>query len=388
MTGEDDLQLIEDSPDEAVQGLPWKLLVVDDDDEVHAVTHIALNKFSFEERSVQILSARSGQEARTQLESHPDVALILLDVVMESDNAGLELARHIREEMRNVLVRIVLRTGQPGQAPARQVVERYEIDDYRTKSELTYERLVTLVMTSLRTHRLLTQMEARRQDLEKSNIELESFAYAASHDLQTPVRSIRNFSQLLRRKYADRLDAEGREMLDFVINGSLQLYKLIGDLLEYSRAAHIHDGPVAVDLNQVLRKVADTLQPALTSRRVELHCHSLPTVHGHAVQLEQLFRNLVDNAIKFQRGAQGQVTVTAGRHGSLHEIRVTDQGIGIEQEYLEKIFELFKKLHHAEDLTGSGLGLALCRKIARLHGGTIHAESILGSGTTFVVRLP
>lgn len=145
----------------------WKILIVDDEEEIHQVTRLALADFSFEDRGVSFISAYSGQEAGQLLQTHPDIALILLDVVMETDDAGLALARHIRQELNNQSVRIVLRTGQPGQAPEGTVVVDYDINDYKSKTELTTQKLFTTVVTALRAFRHLMVIEAHRQEIRK-----------------------------------------------------------------------------------------------------------------------------------------------------------------------------------------------------------------------------
>ncbi|WP_337842598.1 DUF3369 domain-containing protein [Rheinheimera sp.] len=145
----------------------WKVLIVDDEPEVHAVTKLALSDFSFQGKNLEFVSAYSGREAKTLIAQHPDAAIILLDVVMESDDAGLLLARYIREELHNHYVRIILRTGQPGQAPERQVIVNYDINDYKSKTELTAQKLFTVVMSSLRSYRDILSIDHSRQGLEK-----------------------------------------------------------------------------------------------------------------------------------------------------------------------------------------------------------------------------
>ncbi len=148
-------------------GTPWKLLIVDDDREVHDVTRLVLNDFSFADRGLELLSAYSGAEAKAMLAEHPDIAVMLLDVVMESDHAGLEVAKYVRDELKNSAVRIVLRTGQPGQAPERAVVRDYDINDYKEKTELTAQKLSTLMYACLRSYRDIMAIEANKRGLEK-----------------------------------------------------------------------------------------------------------------------------------------------------------------------------------------------------------------------------
>lgn len=145
----------------------WKIVIVDDEPEVHAVTKLALSDFSFQGKNLEFISAYSGAEAKKMIEQHPDAAIMLLDVVMETDDAGLLVARYIREELHNHYVRIILRTGQPGQAPERQVIVNYDINDYKSKTELTAQKLFTVVMSSLRSYRDILSIDASRQGLEK-----------------------------------------------------------------------------------------------------------------------------------------------------------------------------------------------------------------------------
>lgn len=148
----------------------WKILIVDDEPEVHAVTKLALSDFEFQEKRLEFISAYSGSEATQLINQHPDAAIVLLDVVMETDDAGLKVAQYIRHEAKNHHVRIILRTGQPGQAPERQVIVNYDINDYKSKTELTAQKLFTVVMSSLRSYRDILAIEQSRQGLEKLSL--------------------------------------------------------------------------------------------------------------------------------------------------------------------------------------------------------------------------
>lgn len=382
------LPLIEDTPDQPARPDPWLVLVVDDDPEMHSVTRLCFADFQHEGRGLRVLSAHSGAEAREMLAQHPDIALVLLDVVMESEHAGLELARYIRDELGNRMVRIVLRTGQPGQAPPRDVVRQYEIDDYRTKTELTFERLHVLTVTALRTYRLLREQEARERRLAQYSDELERFAYAASHDLQTPLRTVIRFAQRLQEKYESLLSGEGQEYLCYIVQGSRDLHRLIEDLLEYTRIGRSDAPTQPVALGDAVREACGQLQSEIDIRRAEIDFGELPTVQGHHGQFVEMFHQLIDNAIKFQPNATPRVSIAAIAVGDHWEIRVADRGIGIEPRHLARIFEPYRRLHGPEEYSGSGIGLAICRKIAQLHGGDIRAQSVPGTGTTIIVTLP
>ncbi len=370
-------------------GLPaWIVLVVDDEPDIHAVTRLTLENARFSGRGVRLVNAHSAAEGRVQLAAHPDAALILLDVVMESDDAGLAFVRHVREVVGNREVRIVLRTGQPGVAPARTVIETYEIDDYRTKTELTSERLYVSVAAALRAYALLDSRRQRERALMESHQELERFAYVASHDLQTPLRAIVGFTQLLQRRHAQQLDADGRVLLADVVSSGTALSMLIRDLLEFSDLSHASRQPQPVALDAVMQRVRIRLAAQLEARQAVLEVDPLPVVQGDAVMLEQALVNLVDNALKFQRGGAPLVRIRAEQSSEGIELQVIDQGIGIEPGHLAQVLEGFHRLHTQEDFAGTGLGLAICRKVARLHGGELLASSVPGVGSTFTLRLP
>ncbi|MDX1538249.1 DUF3369 domain-containing protein [Arsukibacterium sp.] len=172
----------ESEPTEVVNHGHWKVLIVDDEPEVHTVTKLALSDFTFNNKSLEFISAYSGAEARQLIAANPDTAIILLDVVMETDDAGLLVARHVREELKNDHVRIILRTGQPGQAPERQVIVNYDINDYKSKTELTAQKLFTVIMSSLRSYRDILSLEQSRQGLEKIiNASIDLFS---SHSME------------------------------------------------------------------------------------------------------------------------------------------------------------------------------------------------------------
>lgn len=367
---------------------PWRVLVVDDDEEVHAVTRLALGEFQFEGRPLEILKAMSGKEARAIWRSTADIALVLLDVVMETDVAGLDFVRFVREEMGNLNARLVLRTGHAGQVPTLDLVARYEIDDYRTKTELTFERLNVIVGTALRNYRLLTTMAQRQQQLEEALLDLERFVFLASHDLQTPLHSTINFAQLLERRHSAELSPTAHELLDYVVGGARDMERLVNDLLEYSRAGRGDDVLKVEKLSEILDGTCGRLRPLIERRNVTIERGDLPLIDCNAAQMALLLLNLVENAIKFQPGDKPWVRVEARDAGLSWEIRVIDHGIGIETQYLDHVFAPFRRLHTTDKYPGSGIGLAICRRIAEAHGGRIRAESVQGQGTTVIVTLP
>jgi signal transduction histidine kinase len=388
-TADDAIPLLDDdAPLPAPTPPPWLVLVVDDDPMVHSVTRLCYADFRYDGRAIQMLSAASAAEARTLLAQTPGIALVLLDVVMESEHAGLDLARHIRDDLGNRTVRIVLRTGQPGQAPPRDVVQQYEIDDYRTKTELTFERLHVLTVTALRTYRLLRQQAERERRIAQYAEELERFTYAASHDLQTPLRSIVGFAQRLQDRFGGQLAGDAAAYLGYVVQGAHELHTLIEDLLTFTSIGMTQREPLPVELNSVVTGACTRMQNEISARNAVVDNGALPVVNGDRALLELLFAQLIDNALKFQPGVAPVVSIAATTTGEECEIRVSDRGIGIDAQHLTRIFEPFQRLHPTGRFPGTGIGLAICRKIVHLHGGNIFAQSVPGTGTTLVITLP
>lgn len=241
---------------------------------------------------------------------------------------------------------------------------------------------------------LRKEMERNLHDtihrLTRSNAELERFAFAASHDLQEPLRLVTNYTGMLAKKYKGRLDREADEYIAFAVDGAKRIHRLVSGLLEYVRVDGRAGPFAAVDCRRLLNDVRYNLQDVIARTGTIVEATPLPEVQGDEVQLLQLFQNLIDNAIKFRReGVAPEIRIAAERQSDgLWRFSVRDNGIGVEPEYLEAIFEVFKRLHTRHAYPGDGLGLAMCRRIVERHGGTIRAESTPGEGTTFFFTLP
>jgi chemotaxis family two-component system sensor kinase Cph1 len=220
--------------------------------------------------------------------------------------------------------------------------------------------------------------------------ELEQFAYITSHDLQAPLRNVAGFSQLLTRRHRDKLSGDAVEFLDFIDKGVRQMQTLITDLLALSRIGRGDSSFSRSSLESTLKKTLTSLRPTLESRGANvLLDDSMPEIKADHGLLAQLFQNLIDNASKFQRpGVAPLVRVSAWPEGGQWHLMIKDNGIGVPPDQLETIFAVFRRLHHADDYEGTGIGLAICRKIVSHHGGEIWAESKVGEGTEFHIRLP
>jgi PAS domain S-box-containing protein len=233
------------------------------------------------------------------------------------------------------------------------------------------------------------QLRAIAADLARSNAELEQFAYVASHDLQEPLRMVASYTQLLARRYQGKLDQDADEFIAFAVDGARRMQELINDLLTYSRAGTRPLQLESVDTNRVVDQIIADLSAAIADSRARVLRGDLPTIQADATQLRQLFQNLIANALKFNRpGVAPDVHVSARPEDGSWVFAVRDNGIGIEAQYADRIFALFQRLHTRTEYPGTGIGLAICKRIVERHGGRIWLESEPGDGTTFWFTLP
>ncbi|HDS45340.1 MAG TPA: PAS domain S-box protein [Methanomicrobia archaeon] len=231
-------------------------------------------------------------------------------------------------------------------------------------------------------------VEARTAELERSNAELQQFAYVASHDLQEPLRMISSYLQLLERRYKGRLDADADDFIFYAVDGAKRMQALINDLLAFSRVQTRGKHFEPTDAERVLGLTLKNLQTAIGESEAEITHDPLPTVLADEVQLAQLFQNLISNAIKFRGDEPPRIHVAVEKEQNEWIFSISDNGIGIEPQYAEKIFGIFQRLHNARDYPGTGIGLAICKRIVERHGGRIWVDSELGKGTTFYFSIP
>jgi PAS domain S-box-containing protein len=234
----------------------------------------------------------------------------------------------------------------------------------------------------------VTERIEYKRKLEESNERLEQFAYAVSHDLQEPLRMVSSYLQLVEDRYADDLDGDAREFIEFAVDGADRMREMIDGLLEYSRVETRGDPLEPVDLDDVVNGVLDDLQVRIEERDADIEAETLPGVEGDASQLRQVFQNLVSNALEYNGDEPPRVHVEAERNEDEWVISVSDDGIGIAPDDQDRIFEVFERLHSREEHEGTGIGLALCRRIVERHGGDIWVDSAPGGGATFSFTLP
>jgi light-regulated signal transduction histidine kinase (bacteriophytochrome) len=226
------------------------------------------------------------------------------------------------------------------------------------------------------------------RELARSNAELEQFAYVASHDLQEPLRTVQSYLQLLQRRYGEQLDTDAGEFIQFTVDAAGRMRQLIADLLAYARVAADAAPAQPTDCNQLLDRVRTALTAAIAESRAQITSTDLPTVPADARQLGQLLQNLIANALKFRADRPPRIHVSAERAGDQWQFAVADNGIGIDPQYADKVFAIFQRLHGAARYPGTGIGLALCKKIVERHGGRIWVDSVPGEGATFRFTLP
>ncbi len=245
-------------------------------------------------------------------------------------------------------------------------------------------------------------LETKIRELNRSNAELEEFAYVASHDMQEPLRKLITFSERLTSKFEDVLQDEGKLYVNRMVAAANNMRLLIDNLLDFSRVARVSDGFQLIKLDDILQKALADVEVAMEETRAKVIADPLPLIEAHPANMKQLFLNIISNAIKFRQPCvppviniqcgvvSDQEADVLGARGlkKYYRIRVSDNGIGFEQEYAEKIFQIFQRLHGKAEYPGSGIGLAICKKIVDYHNGIIYARSELGKGVTITIILP
>jgi len=403
----------------------WEMLVVDDETDVHHITRVVLDDFSFENKKLTILNAYSAEQAQQLLQHYPNIALILLDVVMETHDAGLKLVHYIRETLGNRFIRIVLRTGQPGYAPEKEVIQQYDINDYTNKIDLTAQKLFTLVTANLRAYshiliieaqrrQLETKVNERTQELQKTNKQLNQlnqelsqknksllnlnqekneFLSIAAHNLKNPLSAIGGLADMIVSDFDELSSEEIIKFTKMIRWSSEQMFNLVTNLLN---VAAIEGGQtqfklVAVDVLATLQALITYYQQQFKAKNLELQLmytdkHYLAYADTHALQ--QVLDNLLSNAIKY---SPPNTTITLRLEQDHHAVRchVQDQGPGISEAEQPKLFGKFTRLttRPTAGEHSTGLGLFIVKKLIEAMQGQVWYQSQAHPGGIFTVQL-
>ncbi len=226
------------------------------------------------------------------------------------------------------------------------------------------------------------------EELERSNTELEQFAYAASHDLQEPLRMVTSYAQLLEKRYKDKLDDDAKDFINYAVSGATRMQRMIDGLLLYSRIQTRGKHFAPIDCSSVVGQVISNLKIHIDETHAIVESNDLPTINADEMQLIRLFQNLIDNALKFHGPEVPRIQISASRRGNKWMFSISDNGIGIDSKYKDRIFVIFQRLHGEEEFPGTGMGLAICKRIVERHSGQIWVDSDLGQGSIFYFTIP
>jgi signal transduction histidine kinase len=359
---------------------PAVIINVDDNEPArYAKTRVLLRA------GFRVHDAQTGAEGMQLAATHaPD--LVLLDVHLPDIN-GIEVCRRLKTSPDSAAVMVLQISASARCAPNATAALNSGADCYLTEP-VDPDVLVATIRALLRLRRAERALVAANAELHRSNEDLQQFATVASHDLQEPLRNVISFSNLLERSTKSRLTEEEREYLGYITQGALRMNALINDLLQYSQVSQTRKEMAAVDLNAVMQWAVDNLQQPILETGASVTWSGLPVVSGDETQLRHLMQNLVGNAVKYRNpDVAPDVNVSAERESDDWVVRVRDNGIGIAPEHHESIFAPFQRLH-GRNIPGTGIGLALCRRVVDLHGGAIWLDSKPGEGSTFFFTLP
>lgn len=403
---------------EAITPSSTKILLVDD-----RVENLLTLEAILEDLGEPTVRAHSGKEALRHL-LYQDFAVILLDVQMP-DMDGFETAALIRERERSRHTPILFLTAHRDDEhlfkgyyagavdflfkPINPEVLRSKVAvfvELSKKTALLRQHAAELENKNAELERTVAERKRAEDDVRRANAELErrvqertaelkrsndqlrEFAYAAAHDLQEPLRTVSSYAQLLAKRYKGRLDGDAEEFMGFIVQGVQRMHALLSDLLKFSQASSNQEPLQNVaDLEKILQEVVSSMIAAIQESGAEVTHDPLPSLVADGVQIGQVFQNLIGNAIKYRSDQPPRVHISAVRESEVWHFKVSDNGLGIDPQYADLVFGIFKRLHGSQ-YPGTGIGLALCRKIVERHGGRIWVESEPGKGSCFQFTLP
>lgn len=357
----------------------WRILIVDDEEEVHIVTRLVLEDFTFEGRGLELLSAYSGKESLELLRDTEDIAVVLLDVVMEDSHAGLDVARRIRRDLNNPFTRIILRTGQPGQAPENEVISELDINDYKLKTELTAQKLFATVTTALRSFRDLKTIETNRN-------RLIQMAMSVAHQIRNRTMSIAGFANIAVRGLMSGEDVVPH--LDTIRTEASRLESLVSSVSDFASLSHGIKEQVL--LKVLIDEAYAATEKILASKDIDFAEVAIVSVDVADMMIEadrslfvRMLQELLVNAVVFRK-ENCRIAITAAPLKEGCVLKVEDNGVGISHEIVSYIFDPF----FSSLPDGVGMGLCTVRKIVEEHGWEISVTTSEGQGSTFEIVIP
>jgi len=390
-------------------GSDWKILVVDDEEDIHTVTHLTLDDFEFAGKQVKILDAYSAEEAFELIRQQPDIAITLLDVVMETTTAGLDLVKRIREELENHFIRIVLRTGQPGYAPERDVVLNYDINDYKSKTELTSDKIFTMVSSGLRAYKSLISLESYRQDLqekvneavesirEKDHIIIKQSRQVAvselisniSHQWRQPLNTVMALIQDI------EITGEEEELtIDYLSQQSHKAMGIIQEMSETIDDLRYFFEPVEeweeFNVKDVIARCVKLLEPTLSEENIKLEINGDEqlSVKGYSNDYAQVVLQIINNSrdvLREKKIPDKKIKINILEDEGKSKVEIIDNGGGIAEDVIEHIFEPYFTTHFKSP--GRGLNLYMCQIVIEKNmKGSLTAGN-LGSGAIFTIKI-
>jgi signal transduction histidine kinase len=377
----------------------WKIMIVDDEADVHRMTERILEDITFDGKGFTYYNAYSGKEAKELIVEHPDTALILLDVVMRTENDGLKVVEFIRNDIQNNFVRIIMRTGQPGQAPERKVITDYDIHDYKLKSMLTDQALYTAVISALRTYRDLRIIEQKHNELEKALSDAEAAQKARyqilaniNHEIKTPLQGILGFTEIL---MISESNDDNREYLEHIKHSAEGLHKVLTNVLELTELTggswDLHDATIL--FREYIEQIMDTIQTQAEWKSImvdyDIDKHIPQSIITDPKRLRQVLMNLLINAVRYTDDGTVSLTIELNKDNHLYFI-VKDTGAGIPIENQSQIFDPFMLGEDflSKKYSGVGVGLSICKNIVQKMNGKIWFESHPHEGSIFYFTVP
>lgn len=395
----------------------WNVLIIDDEEDVHQLTRFVLEDYVYQGKKLQFVSAYSAEEAKVLIQQHPDTAVILLDVVMETNDAGLKLVEYIRETQRNQFVRIILRTGQPGYAPEKQVIHKYDINDYQNKAELTDKKLFTVMTAGLRAYSDIMTVESFRQTLEEKvqertfelqeknkalvdlnqqllqlNQEKNEFLGIAAHDLKNPLSSIKTLAELILSSFDEFPKQQVIEFVQLIESSSQKMFDLIKNLLDVNaiESGKMNLSLYKINLHEAVQVVVNHYVKPANKKEISLQYEMTEGEYQVLVDenaIFQILENLISNAVKYSpRGKNIYIRVLKNETAVRCEIQ--DEGPGLSEKDHAKLFGKFARLtpRPTGDEHSTGLGLFIVKKLVEAMYGKVWCETELEKGSNFIIE--